>query len=718
MSRDLMNRMFEALNATGDVTFAAYMLHNLIGNLLAAGESLAEVQREAERALDFARKAHFVVVADDLATQLALIHTLRGATATFGNFNSPQFDEPQFEARLSSDVRLAFVGCWYWTRKLEARFFAGDYAAAIEASFNAQRLLWAIPAFLESAEAHFYGALSHAASCDAASPFHYQEHVLALNAHHRHLAEWAEYCPENFENRAALVAAEIARIEGRELDAERLYEAAIRSARDNGFVNNEGLANELAARFYATRGFVTISGAYLRNARSCFLRWGANGKVAQLDRIYPRLKTDEAASVPTETIGTDGEQLDLATVIEVSQTVAGEMVLEQLLDKLMRIAMEHAGAERALLMLARDTEQRIVAEAATSGDSITVRLLDEPVTASKLPETIFQYVLHTRESVILDNASITNPFSKDPYIDLRHARSVLCLPLLNQAKLIGVLYLENNLAARVFVPARLAVLKVLASQAAISLENARLDDALDRSRFELARVARISSFGALTASIAHEISQPLTSVVLNASACLRLLAADPPNIAIAKEALQSTIRDGHRAADIIERLQALFANKSFSNELLDLNDATREVIALSMSGLQRDRVTAQVELADDLPLIAGDRIQLQQVIRNLIQNASDAMSGIEDRTRQLLVGTARGEDDTVLLTVKDSGIGLDPKTLDKLFDAFYTTKSDGMGIGLFISRSIIEKHNGRIWASANDGPGVTVTVSLPIKARD
>ena len=160
----------------------------------------------------------------------------------------------------------------------------------------AQRLLWTSPAYFETAEAHFYGALSHAASCDAALPAQYRQHVQALTAHHRQLRVWAEHCPENFENRAALVGAEIARIEGRELDAERLYEQAIRSARANGFVHNEALAYELAARFYAARGFETIAHAYLRNARYGYLRWGADGKVRQLDQLYPHLSTEEAGA--------------------------------------------------------------------------------------------------------------------------------------------------------------------------------------------------------------------------------------------------------------------------------------------------------------------------------------------------------------------------------------------------------------------------------------
>ena len=281
-----------------------------------------------------------------------------------------------------------------------------------------------------------------------------------------------------------LVNAEIARVEGRELDAERLYEAAIQSARENEFVQNEALANELAARFYAGRGLHTIAHAYLRNARYGYLRWGADGKVRQLDEVYPHLKMEEAAAVPTGTIAAPLEQLDLATVIKVSQAVSGEMVLERLLDTMMRAAIEHAGAERALLILSGEADHRVAAEATSSNETVMVRLSDEPVNGSMLPETVLRYVLHTRESVVLDDAAIVNPFSGDSYIAQRHARSVLCVPLTNQAKLIGVLYFENNLAPRVFAPPRIAVLKLLASQAAVSLDNARLYRDLDERERE------------------------------------------------------------------------------------------------------------------------------------------------------------------------------------------------------------------------------------------
>ncbi len=239
------------------------------------------------------------------------------------------------------------------------------------------------------------------------------------------------------------------------------------------------------------------------------------------------------------------------------------------------------------------------------------------------------------------------------------------------------------------------------------------EEALTQARSDLAHVTRVTSLGVLTASIAHEVNQPLSGIITNASTCLRMLAADPPNVEGARETAKRTIRDGNRASELITRLRALFSNKESTTEPVDLNEAAQEVIALSSSELQRNRVVLRAAFADDLPVVTGDRVQLQQVILNLLKNGSDAMSAVNDRPRQLQIKTERGTDGQVRLTVQDAGVGLDPQAMDRLFQVFYTTKNDGMGIGLSVSRSIIEHHQGRLWAEPNDGPGATFSFSIP-----
>src|ERR1700691_5046806 len=241
------------------------------------------------------------------------------------------------------------------------------------------------------------------------------------------------------------------------------------------------------------------------------------------------------------------------------------------------------------------------------------------------------------------------------------------------------------------------------------------EEALSKARSELAHVARVTSLGVLTASIAHEINQPLSGIVTNAGTCLRMLASDPPNLDGARETARRTIRDGNRASEVITRLRALYGKKEATIESVDLNEATREVIALALSELQRNRVVLRLEPAEDLPPVTGDRVQLQQVILNLLRNASDAMSTIDDRPRDLLIRTEPDDNDRARLSVSDVGIGFEPQAAGKLFEAFYTTKSEGMGIGLSVSHSIIERHHGRLWATPNSGPGVTFSFSIPCR---
>jgi C4-dicarboxylate-specific signal transduction histidine kinase len=249
-------------------------------------------------------------------------------------------------------------------------------------------------------------------------------------------------------------------------------------------------------------------------------------------------------------------------------------------------------------------------------------------------------------------------------------------------------------------------------------ETKMAEEALNAARSELTHVARVTTLSTLTASIAHEVNQPLSGIITNAGTCLRMLDADPPNVEGARETARRTIRDGHRASEVVTRLRALFSKREFTLELLDLNDAIQEVIALSRSDLQRNRVALHSELADGLPNVNGDRIQLQQVILNLLRNASDAMMDVQDRPRQLVVRTARENGDRVRVSVRDAGVGIDAQSANKLFDAFYTTKADGMGIGLSVSRSIVERHHGRLWAEPNEGPGATFSLSIPCHSGD
>src|SRR5262249_3994107 len=358
-------RSFQMAREHGDPSFAVFALRDLSFILFALGHPLDQFEREVQDGLGFVQR--FGSFLDRLSAPLALVRTLRGKTAKFGSLDDGVFTERSFEETVTGQPSRAFLECHYWIRKLQARFFAGDYVSAFEATEQVETWYAIAPALslfpLVKAECHFYAGLCRAARCEPMGPDSYATHREALGAHERQLRAWAANCPENFEDRAALVAAEIARIEGRPLEAMDLYERAIVSARTNGFVHNEARACELAARFYAARGLEEVAHHYLGNARRGYLRWGADGKVRQLDQLHPRLRQDERAQSPTGTIEAPVEHLDLATMIEVSQALSGEMVLEKLVDKLMRAALKHAGAERGLLIVPRGDLLQIQADA-------------------------------------------------------------------------------------------------------------------------------------------------------------------------------------------------------------------------------------------------------------------------------------------------------------------------------------------------------------------
>ncbi|MBV4484516.1 AAA family ATPase [Pseudomonas sp. SWRI153] len=835
--RELLRRALHAANRIGDLPYAAFAGNSLISDLLFIGEPLAEVQAQAESGLAYAQKIRFGLVADFMRCQLALIRMLRGQTPTFGCLDADGFDEAGSEAHLAESSDLALARCKYWVRKLQARYLAGDYVAAADCAAQAKALLWAVSAFFEEAEYHFYAALTLAAHPETET-----DQLQQLSEHHRQLQVWAQLCAETFASQVALVGAEMARVAGQVIEAELMYEQAIQLAQDNGFVHIEALANELASRFYNARGLAKIARVYLRDARYGYLRWGADGKVRELERRHRFLRAEEAQPNPVATLMTPVEHLDLATVLKVSQVVAGEIVLDRLIEMVMRTAIEQAGAEHGLLILL-DAETPYVAAQTRIGDGET-QLCNEPLHAVALAESVFYQTLRTGDNVCLDDAAADPVFAADPYIQQRGARSILCMPLMNQARVVGALYLENNLSAAVFSPARIAVLRLVASQAAVSLDNARLyrdiaereakirrlvdaniigiivwsvegeiieandaflrmvgyardellsggvhwrdmtppsmhatsDAALatairtgraqpfekeyirkDGSRLpvivglaafeasqqqglafvldiserkqaeeqvregerryrqvqtELAHANRVATMGQLAASIAHEVNQPIAATVTNANAALRWLRAQPPNVDEVEQGLRHIILDGNRAADVLGRIRALIHKTPPQRQPVNLNVLVEEMVGFTRAEALRHGAIVQMHTAIELPAVLADRVELQQVLLNLIINSLEAMTAVPEGQRRLLIcSESVGAD--VQITLSDSGPGFDCDQAEQVFTAFYTTKSTGLGMGLSICRTIIEGHGGRLWAERNVPSGARVVFVLP-----
>jgi C4-dicarboxylate-specific signal transduction histidine kinase len=496
----------------------------------------------------------------------------------------------------------------------------------------------------------------------------------------------------------------------------RLYEQAIQAAREHGFLQHEALAFEVAARFYAARGLETIAQAYLRAARRGYLRWGAEGKIRQLEQLHPHLRETSVLSPSRASVGAPIGQLDAETVLKASQALSGEILLPELIRKLMRITLEHAGAERGLLVLPRAEELKIQAAAVTGHDGVEVAVSEVEVTAADLPLSMLHYVMRTREGVVLDDASIPNPYREDGYVQRNGVRSVLCLPIVNQANLVGALYLENTLTPHAFTADRVAVLKMLASQAAISLENARLFADVQRAQADLAHASRVNTMGELTAALAHEVNQPITATVANANAALRFLSGETPNLEEAREAATAIIRAGERAADIVGRTRDLFKKRVPQPEPLDVDELLRGTLVLLESEARRHAISIDMRLAAGSIAVMGDRIQLQQVIMNLVVNGIEAMKDAEGASK-LAIRSRAADDGRIEVSISDTGVGLPAQGADRIFETFFTTKADGTGMGLSICRSIVEAHGGRLWAEPNTPRGAIFQFTLPVAAE-
>ncbi|WP_437739899.1 AAA family ATPase [Sorangium sp. So ce1504] len=463
---------------------------------LLSGEALEDVLREIDERIGFVRSAGFAFAHGALLSAHAMIQALRGRPVRFAMLDGSELDPPAFEARLQEGA-LETTREFYYSLKAQALFVLGAPREALEAATRVvtEQPFWNQPHAL-MAESFYVLALSLAALVDAPHAPHAphaerdspaRELPEQLLECERQLDAWARSGPDNFLHKHALVRAEIARLRGQDLEAIGLYEQAISSAHEGGFVQHEAIACELAARLYRDRGLSTPADAYLQRARAAYFRWGAHAKVDQLDQRYPFLAPRKPIA-PTVTFAVRAEQFDVLSVVKASQSISGELKLPRLLDMLLRTMVEHAGAEQGCVLLIRDERLWSAAIEAPRG-AVRMRDAGEAPSAA-LPQSILNYVRRSHERVLLDDAAARHPFSEDEYFTRKRPRSVLCLPIVRQTRLLGLLYLENNLVTGAFTPGRLTVLELLASQSAISLENAMLYTDIEQENAERRRAER------------------------------------------------------------------------------------------------------------------------------------------------------------------------------------------------------------------------------------
>lgn len=652
-------RALPLMQEVGDVTYVSFGYIGLTTHLIASGEPLDRVQTATENALAIVRQGRFEIATDACIGQLRLVRALRGQLADPCSLE----DTRSF---VNDHSGLDMSRGWFWIRVMQACFFFGDYAAGRTAAKRAEPYIPLSSSFFELVEYHFYAALVFAASFDTASPDEREAHRAVIDAHRRELAVWLEHCPENIANRVALIDAEVARIEGRTLDAMECYERAIRSSHENGFVHNEALAFEVAARFYAARGFEAIGDTYLEKARDRYRTWGADGKVQHIEHMHPRLRVKQARVAESQL-----ENIDLATVVKTSQAVSLQVGVERLIESLMVIVLQHAGAERGLLLLARNDGLWIEAEATTTRDGVSVRLHHAAVAGSEIAESVLQFAVRSRETVLISDAQVTNQFSSDPYLARRGCRSVLCLPLVKQTAVIGALYLENNLAPRVFTPSRVEVLKLLASQAAISLENASLEEK-----------------EALLKEVHHRVKNNLQLI----SSMLNLQASRIKDPAVAE--LFADSRNRVRSMALVH--ENLYRAGNFSKIPMESHIKALCAQLSRAYGVPGQRVGLEVEIAD-LQLDMNRAVTCGLIVNELVSNALKHAFP-HGRPGRIRITVEPQGDGRHALRVHDDGVGL--------AETFDFERADTLGLQLVSDLT----HQLRGTIEVNREQGTTFTI--------
>ncbi len=536
-SKELYQRAFHQALLSGDMQIAGYCCIFIVWIHLALGAELGEVYRDALTHADFARKAGFRDASNIVRMLECFVQQMRGQTRSFSSLSIEGLDEEHFESLLSTS--MVPLKCSYAVIKNRSRFMCGADEESLQAADNAKGMLWAVIGRIQLLDHHLYRALALAACCRQAPAPRREQYLKEIQQHQQQLAEWAANCPETFLCAERIVAAELERLHGRLEGALRGYQEAIQTARDQHLVHNVGVASELAARFWEDHGVPLIAMAYARQARDAYVQWGADGKVRHLDTQWPQLARMSLGGQGTTSYDTGSKLLDALSVVKAQQAISSEMDQEKLVATLVRVAMESAGAQRGALLTLRDQVLGVAAMLDSAQGEVSA-VAPEPA-AQALPWSLIAYSRRSGEYVLIEDAAQPHAFSSDSYFSAARTGSLLCLPLRRQETFLGVLYLENALTTEAFNPGRITLLQHLASQATISLENARLysevrqaEAALRKANEELeSRVeertrelkqaqsrlletARMVGKAEQASSVLHDVGNALTSLVVDA----------------------------------------------------------------------------------------------------------------------------------------------------------------------------------------------------------
>ncbi|MGD9215835.1 MAG: PAS domain S-box protein [Desulfobacteraceae bacterium] len=715
-----LDRAFHVCLDLGDIVYAGYLTYNTIWLHVENGDPLEEVIEIARRHDEFARQTNNRLVYDLVRVEEQFALCLQGKTQSNVEFSDASFHEAETVAAIEQagfGTGIAF----HYIMKLIAAYLAGRNEEALSWAEHAAPMLPKVASHAIGATCHFYHALTLAALHAQAPAEQQRRFTQTIGEILPKLKRWADHCPENFANRYLLVSAEIARIEGRDMEAMRLYDQAIGSARDNHFIHQEALAAEIASRFYRMRGFDRIADAYRIDAHGAYARWGASGKVRQMEQRYPQLREAQAPSTaPGATVLADAKDLDILAVVQAARTISGEIHLDSLLKALMRIVLENAGARQGYLLLNRKEELSLAAAARVEGDDIAMQVRGEAgFSETVFPTSVLNYVSRSGEWVLLDDATGPNPYSSDEYFTRRHPKSVLCFPITKQTKLIGLLYMENDLATHTFTPEHLALLELLAAQAAISLENALIYGALQESEKGLRQLTRFHR--TILNSAAYSIISAVPDGIITSfnPAAERLLGYTADEV-IGKQtpALWHDPREvEHHARRLSEELGEkiepgfnVFSarpkrNLPEENEWTFIRkDGTRLPVNLSVTALRDadQRVTGYVGMIYDLTERKQVEAEIHRLNAELEQRVADRTADLQSANKELeafaysvshdLRAPLRHIDGFIQLLQKKAWAALDDKSRHYMDSISEAANSMGLLIDDLLSFSRMGRH--------------------------
>ena len=489
-----LTRALQSGLESGDLTYASFACHHIGFTRLGLGDELSAVREEVDRCLALMQRTKDAVSLRTLLITRQAIKHLQGESAQLLSLNDDSFNEEEFvAAALAAGFPMGC--CYFYFTKLQLLYLGGDYPGALAMAHKAEELKWSAFGLYYRTELPLYTSLTLAALYGKASRAEQTRYLEELRRHYEQIATWAQGCPDNFRHQERLVAAELARLEGREAEAMGLYEQAIVAAQQGGFVHHAALASELTAELHLLRQRSSLAGFYLREAQYGYLRWGATAKARQLVEKYPQLGSDGVEPqgfAITETNSTRQSaartgQLDVATIVRAAQAICSEMVLDKVIDQLMRSVLTNAGAQRGFLLVPQKGVLFIEAAMTTEPDTVQLGLAQPLSADAQLAVSVVHYVARSQETAVLGNASAERRFASDRYIQAAQPKSILCLALLHQGRLPGILYLENNTTFDAFTQERVELLRLLAAQAAIAMENARLYADVQRASQDLRR---------------------------------------------------------------------------------------------------------------------------------------------------------------------------------------------------------------------------------------